>query len=145
MKAIILSVVMATFLTDPVWMTNFDQAKEQATQGHKQILLNFSGSDWCAPCIKMKKDVFEQSVFQEYAANNLVLLQADFPRTKKKQLAPELKAQNEKLAELYNPEGNFPLTLLLDEQGHVLHSWEGYTGATPDEFLNELRKASHGK
>ena len=93
----------------------------------------------------MKKDLFEQPVFQDYAAQKLVLLRADFPRTKKKQLDPALKAHNEKLAEQYNPQGKFPFTLLLDAEGNVLYSWDGYTGASADEFLTQLQKALHGK
>jgi len=145
MKTIILFVVMALPLTtEPGWLTDFEQARSLAKQEQKYILLNFSGSDWCAPCIKMKRDVFEQPVFQNYAAQKLVLLQADFPRTKKKQLDPALKAHNEKLADKYNRQGKFPLTLLLDVEGNVIYSWDGYTGNTADEFLTQIQKALHG-
>ncbi|HEY5749798.1 MAG TPA: thioredoxin family protein [Chryseolinea sp.] len=145
MKTIIFSIALVWAMAEPAWLTDFEQAKSLAKQEQKYILLNFSGSDWCAPCIKMKKDLFEQPVFQDYAAQKLVLLQADFPRTKKKQLDPALKAHNEKLADQYNPQGKFPFTLLLDAEGNVLHSWDGYAGSSADEFLTQMQKAIHGK
>jgi thioredoxin-related protein len=38
------------------WLTDFDKAKEQAKKENKSIVMVFSGSDWCAPCIKLDKD-----------------------------------------------------------------------------------------
>jgi thioredoxin-related protein len=146
MKVTILSLIAVLLsFQGPIWLTDMGQAKADAAKASKPILLNFSGSDWCAPCIKMKRDVFEQPAFADYANLHLVLVQADFPRTKKKQLAPELKASNEKLAEQYNPQGKFPFTLLLDADGKVLHSWDGYAGLSVDEFISEMGKAAHGK
>src|SRR5262245_26875706 len=102
--AFILTVVIAS----PEWMVNFDNAKTTAARDHKYILLNFSGSDWCGPCIKMKKEVFENDLFLSIAEDQLVLVRADFPRTKKNQLSKEQTQHNERLAELYNPDGKFP-------------------------------------
>jgi len=68
------------------WNTNFSQAKTQATASHKLILLNFSGSDWCGPCIRMEKELFASTDFKAYADSNLILVNADFPRQKKKHI-----------------------------------------------------------
>lgn len=122
------------------WLSNFDTAKKIAGQDHKYILLNFSGSDWCAPCIKMKQEVFESASFSSVAAEKLVLLRADFPRAKKNQLPKEQQKHNEVLAEKYNPSGKFPLTLLLDANGKVLREWDGYTFASQNKFMTELSK-----
>lgn len=72
--------------SSPVWLSNMDEAKTRAMQSHKYILLNFSGSDWCVPCIQMHKEVFESEVFENYAKDNLVLVNADFPPPKKERL-----------------------------------------------------------
>ena len=127
------------------WLNDFDQAKQKAKDNNQMILLNFSGSDWCAPCIKMKKEIFETDKFREFAETNLVLIRADFPRTKKNQLDANQKEHNERLAEQYNPQGQFPLTLLLDSNGKVIQEWNGYTNMTVDAFIDELRSKSHGK
>src|SRR6188768_1537543 len=79
------------------WLEDFEKAKAQAKAENKKILLDFTGSDWCGWCIKLDKEVFSQQAWKDYAAKNLVLVELDFPR--KKELAPEIKAQNEKLKE----------------------------------------------
>lgn len=128
-----------TTLSAPTWQLDFKQAQAEATASHKHILLNFSGSDWCGPCIKLKKDVFESEAFTNYAENRLVLVRADFPRAAKNQLSKPQTAHNEALAERYNPEGNFPFTVLTDANGKVLKTWKGYpAGMTPQAFLQEL-------
>jgi thioredoxin-related protein len=123
------------------WLTNFDVAKEKAKSENKSILLNFSGSDWCAPCIKMKKEVFSSETFLSKSEAQLVLVRADFPRSKKNQLSPEQIKHNEALAEKYNPDGKFPFTVLLDANGKVIREWDGYVFGSQDKFLAELDKA----
>jgi thioredoxin-related protein len=123
------------------WETDFNTAKQKAKQEHKLILLNFSGSDWCGPCIRMHKDIFESAAFKEYADSKLVLINADFPRMKKNQLSKDLQKQNDKLADKYNSQGIFPVTLLLDAEGNVVKSWEGFPNLTPEEFTGQVKAA----
>jgi thioredoxin-related protein len=137
-----LSVAMAGFFFVFIsgWETDFENAKKKAEKDHKLILLNFSGSDWCIPCIKFRKQVFEQESFQTYAESSLVLVNADFPRLKKNQLPKDLQKKNDKLADKYNPNGIFPLTLLLDEKGKVLRSWEGFPNLTAEQFTGQVKE-----
>lgn len=144
MKAFLVTATLM-LLGNAAWLHNFDQAKALAQKEDKLILLSFSGSDWCAPCIKMKRQVFDSPQFTAFANENLVLLKADFPRQKKNQLDPNQKAHNEKLAERYNPNGKFPLTLLINADGHVLQEWDGYTGASAEAFIDQLRTHGHGR
>src|SRR6478609_5571387 len=125
-------------------LTDFKKAKAQAKSENKLILLNFSGSDWCGPCIRLKKDIFERATFVNYADENLVLVNADFPRLKKNMLSKELQKQNEALADTYNSNGAFPLTLLLDAEGKVLKKWEGLPAMSPEEFTNDIKAATDG-
>jgi thioredoxin-related protein len=145
MKALVFILTSSLLVYSQGWLTDFEQAKQLANQNNKSILLNFSGSDWCGPCIKMKKEIFEQAEFQEFADKTLILVRADFPRHKKNQLDPKQKEHNEKLAERYNPKGKFPLTLLLDANGNVLREWDGYAGSSVGEFVRDITSASHGK
>lgn len=140
MKLLVITFLMI-FCIPTEWLTDIASAKEAATQENKMILLNFSGSDWCAPCIKMKRDVFESEVFKQYAEENLVLLRADFPRLKKNQPAKEQVQHNEALAEKYNSLGKFPFTVLLDTEGKVIKAWDGYSNQTPDDFVKQLQAA----
>ncbi|MBK0403029.1 thioredoxin family protein [Adhaeribacter sp. BT258] len=127
-------------LTNPDWLTNFEKAKTEAKASHKLILLNFSGSDWCGPCIKLTREVFESQTFDVYADANLVRVNADFPRQKKNQLSKEQTKHNEALADQYNKAGMFPLTLLLDEYGKVLKKWEGNPGLQPQQFVEAIKQ-----
>src|ERR1700761_4682965 len=119
------------FIFNPTvtWLGNFDDAKVEAAKDHKLILINFSGSDWCGPCIRERKEILETTPFETYAANHLVLVRADFPRQKKNQLSKEQQKLNDALADQYNADGKFPYTLLVDEHGKVLKTWDGF----PDE------------
>ena len=133
-----------TLVGPPVlhWSYDIEQAKTEAKNSHKLILLNFSGSDWCVPCISMEKEIFESSAFEEYAIENLILLKADFPRKKANQLSAAQTKKNESLAERYNRNGNFPFTLLLDAEGNVLRYWEGYYKKGTSSFINEIKRGS---
>ena len=136
--AIVLSVILLS-LSPTAWQTDFNRATSQAKQEQKFILLNFSGSDWCGPCIRMHKEIFDNTSFQSFAGTNLVLVNADFPRLKKNRLSKDVQAQNDHLAELYNSAGNFPCTVLLNADGKVLHTWEGYPSLSPDKFVEQLK------
>jgi len=140
MKVVLVLLLMIGSVSNE-WLNNFDAAKEKARQENKHILLNFSGSDWCAPCIKMKKEVFESDNFISKSETQLVLVRADFPRAKKNQLSPEQIKHNEALAEKYNPDGKFPFTLLLDANGSVVKEWDGYVFGSQDKFIAELDNA----
>jgi len=125
MKMLFLLAISLALLSFTGWATDFEKAKQLAKEKHQLMLLNFSGSDWCAPCIRMKKEIFADPAFSGMADANLVLVNADFPRNKKNKLAERIKKQNETLADKYNPEGKFPYTVLLTPEGKVVSSWDG--------------------
>ncbi len=124
MKKITLSLIsliaFLSFSHSQEWQTKFEQAKQLATEQNKAIVLVFQGSDWCAPCIKLDKEIWSQPEFKALAKDKLVMLKADFPRKKKNKLPQELQNQNNKLAELYNPQGHFPLAVVLNNKGDLL-------------------------
>ena len=119
------------------WLTSFQEAKELSAAQEKTILLVFQGSDWCAPCIKLNRDIFETAHFLTYAKDHFIMLQADFPKRKKNALSPELQAHNNALAEQYNKGGIFPFVVVLDNYGTVLGQ-TSYSKKTPQEYIVEL-------
>ncbi|HXS57032.1 MAG TPA: thioredoxin family protein [Hanamia sp.] len=137
------AIIMALFITGPTWLGNFNKARIEASSEHKLILINFSGSDWCGPCIRLTKEIFESQTFEDYASKNLVLVRADFPREKKNQLPEEQQKENEKLADKYNSNGTFPETLLVDENGKILKKWDGFPNESPEEFVTEINTIAH--
>ena len=139
MKVLTFITLLLFSMADSHWQTDFAKAKAEAAQANKLILVNFSGSDWCGPCIKLKRDILNSEGFQQYAAEYLVLVQADFPRLKKNQLSAQQTEHNEKLADKYNSQGKFPFTVLLDANGKKLKEWDGYpSGITVEGFIREV-------
>lgn len=139
-RAIIALLVLPLFLMSAgIWRNDFDKAKADAKAQHKLILLKFSGSDWCIPCIRMEKDIFTQDTFQHFAQGNLIMVNADFPRLAKNKLDKAVLKQNDMLAEKYNKEGHFPYTVLLDPDGKVLKVWDGYTGMKPEDLMQQIK------
>ncbi len=134
-----------TFSMPLDWAMDFEKAQKEAAQSQKLILLNFSGSDWCVPCIKMKKEIFESATFTQYANSNLLLVKADFPRLKKNKLSKQQTKQNEALAERYNPQGAFPFTVLLDANGKVLKTWSGMPKSDAKTFINDISAVKNAK
>jgi thioredoxin-related protein len=116
------------------WKTSFTEAKAQAAAENKNILLVFSGSDWCAPCIKLDKTIWQSEEFKSESAQKWVIYKADFPKKKANLLPLELTESNKKLAEQYNKAGNFPLVLLLNPAGSVL-GISGYKNVSPQEYI----------
>jgi thioredoxin-related protein len=125
------------------WHNNLEEAEKIARIEHRFILLNFSGSDWCGPCIRMKKEIFESEVFKNMADTELVLVNADFPRNKKNQLSPGQQKINDEIADKYNNQGKFPYTLLLDSNGKVLQAWDGLPNESPEAFTLEVRNGMY--
>lgn len=142
-KIIITILFLASFiiLNAQEWQTDFEKGKELAIEKNKRIVLVFSGSDWCAPCIKLEKEIWQSHEFIAYAKDNLVLLKADFPRRKKNKLSKEQQEKNNKLAEMYNPNGYFPFVVVMDISGKVL-GVTGYKKSTPKEFIKIITSFS---
>ncbi|MFQ5674330.1 MAG: thioredoxin family protein, partial [bacterium] len=123
---------------DSLWLTDFEDSLRQAKEQDKIILIVFSGSDWCKPCIKLSKEVFATDAFKTYARENLILLQVDFPRYKKNRLSAQQTRHNETLAERYNKNGEFPLVVLVNSAKKLL-AVTGYRRGGPDKYIEHLK------
>src|SRR5450631_2464237 len=143
MKSIFLCLFPIIFLSVSDWHYNIEEAKQLAKKEHKYILLNFSGSDWCGPCIRMRKEIFESPVFKQMADTELILVNADFPRNKRNQPSAAQQKINDEMADKYNAQGKFPYTLLLDYGGKILQTWEGLPEETAESFTIEVRNGMY--
>jgi thioredoxin-related protein len=116
------------------WQTDYARALETAKAQNKRVLLDFTGSDWCGPCIEFKKRVFSRPEFSAYADKNLILVEVDYPQQKKQ--SAELKKQNDKLGKQYGiDEKGFPTIVLLDPAGKIVREFTGYDGETPAALI----------
>jgi thioredoxin-related protein len=118
------------------WLTDAAKAQALAKTEKKLVLLDFTGSDWCGWCIRLKKEVFSKPEFAEYAKKNLVLVEVDFPRRKK--LSAEQEKANNDLQQKYRIEG-FPTIIVLDANGRKVGEL-GYIEGGPKKFIAELDK-----
>ena len=123
------------------WLTNYDQALNKAKSEHKQLVMDFTGSDWCGWCMKLDKEVFSLPEFKDYADKNLVLLKLDFPRHKT--LSDEEKKQNAQLAEKFHIEG-YPTIVVLNSDGNKAGEL-GYVEGGAKAWLAELAKQAPKK
>jgi thioredoxin-related protein len=128
-------------LEDPKaqWLENYEVAKAKAEALDKDILINFSGSDWCGWCIRLDREVFDQEYFKQQAPKDFVLLKLDFPRRSPQD--PKIKAQNEKLAREYSSKHNFqgyPSIYLARANGEP-YAMTGYEAGGPEQYLRNLR------
>lgn len=119
------------------WMTDFDAAKARAAKEDKAVLIDFTGSDWCGYCIKLRRDVFDKDDFTVYAKDKFILLEIDQPH--KIKMPPEKLAANRKLAESYGVDG-YPTVLVVDSEGTLMGGFCGYPGSA-DEVQDLLDNA----
>lgn len=117
------------------WTENYDAALKTAKTDKKNVLVLFTGSDWCPPCMYMEKNVFPSKPFAEFADKNLVLVKLDFPR--RKEQADATKAANAALAKQYEIEG-FPTVVILSPDGKEIARRVG--AASDADFVAWLKK-----
>jgi thioredoxin-related protein len=123
------------------WVNDYKKARQEATANHKFVLLDFTGSDWCGWCRKFDKEIWSQPQFKDYARENLVLVEVDFPRAKPQSV--ELRKQNQELAQQYEVQG-FPTIVVLNGNGEKVWQYDGYFPGGPDAFIAELEKLRKG-
>jgi thioredoxin-related protein len=114
------------------WTEDYAKAVEKAKTDKKLVLLDFTGSDWCGWCIKLDKEVFSKSDFKNYAKENLVLVELDFPNAKPQ--TKKVKDQNKELAKKFGVQG-YPTIVVLDADGKEVARWGGYS----QTFLADLK------
>ena len=139
-KGIVTTIILLAALCSGAsqeWLTDYPSAQRQASEEQKPIVLVFQGSDWCAPCIKLERNIWSSSDFKDYAKDNLVLVKADFPRKKRNAISTKQEKANKVLADKYNKNGIFPLVIMLDADGNVLGK-TGYKKLKPAEYIDLL-------
>jgi len=119
------------------WETDYEAAVAKAKAENKTILLNFTGSDWCGWCVRLKSEVFSQAEFIKYAEENLILVSLDFPR--RKELPAEERQQNQNLAAKHGIRG-FPTILLLNADQEVILT-TGYKAGGAESYVEHLKVA----
>jgi thioredoxin-related protein len=121
---------------EAAWLADFDEAAKLAKAQNKDLLVDFTGSDWCGWCIKLDKEVFAHAAFLDEATKQYVLVKLDFPHGEAaKQKVPNPQ-RNDELQEKYAI-GGFPTILLMTADGEVYAS-TGYQPGGPEKYVKHL-------
>jgi thioredoxin-related protein len=141
LKTIILAILSVTFTTTAQagdFLTDFEAGKKKAAAEKKCMLVKFTGSDWCPPCIKLDKEVFSKPIFKSEVEKDFVVIVLDYPR-KEKLPAAQTKA-NKEVAKKYKLR-SYPTVMLMDSQGKVFKSISGYSGGGVEPYLKTLKSS----
>ena len=116
------SLTASTFAAGDLWVSDFEKAKATAAKEGKDLLIDFTGSDWCGWCIKLRKEVFDLDAFKSAGPKKFVLVELDFPQDKSK-LTKETQEQNAKLQTQF---------------GIQPYAKTGYQAGGPEKYLPHL-------
>ena len=134
MKKVLILFLLPIFLSaqadfyavkDSKWLTDYENALKEAKKEDKNVLVYFTGSDWCPPCKMLKTDLFDSEEFKALS-EDYVLLYVDIPRNKDL-LTPEQMAHNKEVMVKYNKKGVFPLLKIVNAKGSALDEYSGYS------------------
>jgi thiol:disulfide interchange protein len=136
--ALMLSGVSAVSAKD-TWLTSIDAGLKQAKAEDKLVMVQFTGSDWCPPCMMMDKAVFSKKEFLEGAQKGYVLVKLDAPNSD-----PELKKSTEGLMRKYRVMG-VPTILLFDAEGKEFKRFGASENPTVEGFIQRLKNEKRRK
>jgi len=117
------------------WETSYSTALKKAKESGKNLLLDFTGSDWCGWCIKLDDEVFSKIEFKVYAKENLILVKLDFPKSIEQ--SKKLKEQNNALAKKFGIKG-FPTIIIIDSNEELIGQ-TGYQQGGPVNYVKHLK------
>ncbi len=129
--AFLMALSLPVFAEGVEWFTDVPTAMDKARRENKIVMLDFTGSDWCGWCQRLKREVFDQPEFVAFAQENLVMVEVDFPHNKPQN--PEQQSANRELAERYHIEG-FPTLIYLNAVGQQV-AIGGYIAGGPKNFI----------
>ena len=129
-----LALTATSLLAGDGWMTNIDAAKKLSVKENKPLFVEFTGSDWCPPCMMMEKNVFSKDAFKSGAEKDFILVKIDIPNSDKK-----LKEKNQKVLEEYNVSG-VPTVVLFDAKGDEFSRFTASEFSSVDKMLDELSR-----
>lgn len=130
------------FAAEESWIQDFAKAKEKAAAEKKDLLIDFTGSDWCIWCKRLDSEVFQAGDFEAKVQENFVLVKLDFPRDKSL-VTPEIADQNKGLQSAYGIEG-FPTIFLTDAAGRP-YAKTGYEAGGPENYMTHLTTLRESK
>ena len=117
---------------EKIWLTDASQAIEESKLSGKPIFAFFTGKEWCSWCKKLERQVLSKEGFINYAKENLVLLELDFPRGRR-----NLPQKQIELARKFNIKG-YPTVILMDSSTNKIAK-TGYESMSPIQYVDHVK------
>ena len=117
---------------EKIWLTDVSQAIEQSKVSGKPIFAFFTGKEWCSWCKKLERQILSKEQFINYAKENLVLLELDFPRGRR-----NLPQKQIELARKFNIKG-YPTVILMDSSTNKIAK-TGYESMSPEQYVDHVK------
>lgn len=137
-KMFLLGVSLMTLCTCAIasdWYTDYDEGLAQAKKENRNMMILFTGSDWCGWCKKLQAEILTKEEFTKYAQENLVLIEQDFPKANKP--SKEVQAKRQALAKKYSIRGYPTIVLLTPEEKDFGRM--GYMRDGPSGFIAKYK------
>ncbi|QEG21297.1 thioredoxin family protein [Mariniblastus fucicola] len=119
------------------WSDDPTSAIKTAAKDNKDLLLLYTGSDWCPPCKKLEQEVFSDEDFYAEAEGDFVFVKFDF--LKNSPLRDEVKKKNEEWARKFGVD-SFPTIVLVDPELKP-YAFAGYEEGGTENFLGMLEES----
>ena len=115
---LVMSACVAPAFAAVEWYTDLAAAQKQAAAEAKNVLVSFTGSDWCSWCMKLRRDVLEKPAFAQYIANKLVPVEIDVPHQPARVGGAQQLEANKKICARYGVD-TFPTLLVITADGRA--------------------------
>ncbi len=132
--ALVISGLFLSPLETGEWLNDFKASTERARKEDKDLLVLFTGSDWCSWCIRLDREVFSREGFTLEARKRFVLVELDFPR--RLEQPEKIREQNEALKKQFAIT-LWPTVYLLDARGRP-YAKTGYEAGGEKKYLKRL-------
>ncbi len=136
MLALAMGMASVASAQEAQWSDDVPASLKKAAAENKDVIMDFTGSDWCGWCMKLKSEVFDQEAFQKQAPAHFVLVELDFPQ--KTKLPEAVTAQNAEWMRKFGVSG-FPTIMLADAKGRP-YAQLGYAAGGPEAYLKTLEE-----
>lgn len=137
----LICMVAVPLVAQDIWTEDWDAALARAQRENKDVLINFTGSDWCVWCQRLSAEVFDTPEFRSQAPRNYILIKLDFPRSRPQ--TAQVQNRNRALANQYGVEG-YPTIFLADSKGRP-YARMGYQAGGPATYLRNMENFRRAK